>query len=330
MRPDLILIVMSATLDAEAVSNYLDACPVIRVDGGVHPVSVQYRPLNRPADAEEIATLFEEELLKGRNTGHVLVFLPGMAEIRRLARRLEPAAARSDAIVLPLHGSLPVEEQDRALRPSDRRKIILSTNVAETSLTIEGVTTVIDSGLARTVRYDGARGMDRWETIRISRAAADQRAGRAGRTAPGTCIRLWSEREHRGRPEFEQPEVHLVDLSSTVLALHAWGVRDPEQFEWFDAPKPERLAEAERLLLLLGVLAGESPRITALGHAMLSLPVHPRLARLFIAARECGRAVRVRRLQLCFPRKTSGSVNSPARAQPDGAHVRRQRRFGHF
>ena len=290
VRPDLVILVMSATLDADAVSNYLDACPVIRVDGGVHPVTVQYRPLNRPADAEQLAPLIEEELLSGRKTGHVLVFLPGFAEIRRLGRRLEPAAARAGAVVLPLHGSLPADEQDRALRPSDRRKIILSTNVAETSLTIDGVTTVFDSGLARTVRYDGARGMDRWETIRISRAAADQRAGRAGRTAPGTCIRLWSEREHRGRPEFEQAEIHLVDLSSTVLALHAWGVRDPEQFEWFDAPKPERVAEAERLLLLLGALAGESPRITALGHAMLSLPVHPRLARLFIAARECGRA----------------------------------------
>ena len=125
---------------------------------------------------------------------------------------------------------------------------------------------------------------------RISRAAADQRAGRAGRTGPGTCIRLWSERDHRGRPEFEQPEIHRVDLSSAVLALHAWGVRDPVQFDWFDAPKPERLAEAERLLRLLGAVDGDPPRITPLGEAMLALPVHPRLARLLVAARDCDRA----------------------------------------
>jgi ATP-dependent helicase HrpB len=289
VRPDLILIVMSATLDAEPISTYLDCCPVVRVDGGLHAVSVHFRPARRPADAEQIAPLIEEQLSKGSDRGHLLVFLPGLAEIRRLSRRLEPAAARFGAVVLPLHGSLPVEDQDRALRPSDRRKIILSTNVAETSLTIDGVTTVIDSGLARTVRYDGARGVDRWETVRISRAAADQRAGRAGRTAPGTCIRLWSEREHRGRPDFEQPEIHRVDLSSTVLALHAWGIHDPVHFDWFDPPKPERVVEAERLLLLLGALAGDSPRITPMGEAMLALPVHPRLARLFVAASECGR-----------------------------------------
>jgi ATP-dependent helicase HrpB len=289
VRPDLIVVVMSATLDAGQVSNYLDGCPIVRVDGGIHEVSVQYRPVNRPADAEHIVPLIEERLLDCRDSGHLLVFLPGFAEIRRVGRRLEPTAARFDAVVLPLHGSLPAEEQDRALRPSDRRKIILSTNVAETSLTIDGVTTVIDSGLARTVRYDGARGIDRWETLRISRASADQRAGRAGRTGPGTCIRLWSEREERGRPEFEQAEIHRVDLSSSVLALHAWGVRDPVQFDWFEPPKPERLAEAERLLLLLAGLAGEPPRITPLGEAMLALPVHPRLARLIVAARECGR-----------------------------------------
>jgi ATP-dependent helicase HrpB len=234
--------------------------------------------------------LIEERLSEKSDSGHLLVFLPGFGEIRRLARRLVPAAAIAGAVVLPLHGSLPAEEQDRALRPSDRRKIILSTNVAETSLTIDGVTTVIDSGLARIVRYDGARGIDRWETCRISRASAEQRAGRAGRTGPGTCIRLWSERDQRGRPEFEQPEIHRVDLSSSVLTLHAWGVRDPVNFDWFDAPNPERLAEAERLLRLLGAVDGDPPRITPLGEAILALPVHPRLARLLVAAQECDRA----------------------------------------
>jgi ATP-dependent helicase HrpB len=290
VRPDLILVVMSATLDPVQVSDYLDGCPIARVDGGLFEVSVQYRPVSRPADAAMIGPLIEERLSEKSDSGHLLVFLPGFGEIRRLARRLAPAAASAGAVVLPLHGSLSAEEQDRALRPSERRKIILSTNVAETSLTIDGVTTVIDCGLARTVRYDGARGIDRWETCPISRASADQRAGRAGRTGPGTCVRLWSEREQRGRPEFEQPEIHRVDLSTSVLALHAWGVRDPATFDWFDAPNPERLADAERLLRLLGAVDGNPPRITTLGEAILALPVHPRLARLLVAARECHRA----------------------------------------
>ena len=290
VRPDLILMVMSATLDPRQVSDYLDGCPIARVDGRSFDVSVQYRPVSRPADAALIGPLIEERLSEKTDPGHLLVFLPGFAEIRRLARWLAPAAASAGALVLPLHGSLSALEQDRALLPSDRRKIILSTNVAETSLTIDGVTTVIDCGLARIVRYDGVRGIDRWETSRISRASADQRAGRAGRTGPGTCIRLWSEREHRGRPEFEQPEIHRVDLSSSVLALHAWGVTDPATFDWFDAPNPERLAEAERLLRLLGAVDGDPPRITPMGEAMLALPVHPRLARLLVAARECNRA----------------------------------------
>jgi ATP-dependent helicase HrpB len=290
VRPDLILVVMSATLEPLQVSDYLDGCPIARVDGGLYEVSVQYRPLSRPADAALIAPLIEERLSEKHDSGHLLVFLPGFAEIRRLARRLEPIAAGAEAVVLPLHGSLSALEQDRALGPSERRKIILSTNVAETSLTIDGVTTVIDCGLVRNVSYDGARGIDRWETSPISRASADQRAGRAGRTGPGTCIRLWSERDHRGRAEFEQPEIHRVDLSSSVLALHAWGVRDPATFDWFDAPKPERLAEAERLLRLLGAVDDDPPRITPLGEAILALPVHPRLARLLVAARRCDRA----------------------------------------
>ena len=176
-----------------------------------------------------------------------------------------------------------------ALKPSDRRKVILSTNVAETSLTIDGVSTVIDCGLARTVRYDAQRGVDRWELGRISRAAAAQRAGRAGRTGPGHCIRLWSERDQNGRPEFEQPEIHRVDLGATVLALHAWGTVDPAQFTWFERPSLDRLAAAERLLVLLGALAGTPPRITDLGNQILSVPIHPRLARLLVAARESGR-----------------------------------------
>jgi ATP-dependent helicase HrpB len=290
VRPDLYLIAMSATLDAAPVAKFLNDCPVVQVEGRTHEVTVQYRPVDRPASPESLVPLIAERLSDPRESGHILVFLPGLAEIRRVARRLEPLAEEMGAVVLPLHGSLRAEDQDRAIRPSDRRKIVLSTNVAETSLTIDGVTTVIDAGLARVVSYDGKRGVDRWELIKISRAAADQRAGRAGRTRPGACIRLWSEREHRGRPAFELPEIHRIDLAWAVLALHAWGVSSPTQFAWFDPPAPERLITTGRLLDFLGALAGNPPRITPLGQAMLELPVHPRLARLLVAATESGRS----------------------------------------
>jgi ATP-dependent helicase HrpB len=250
-RPDLIIVLMSATLDAEPVAAYLGNSPIVRVDGRSYPVAVEYAPADRPASPEAIVPVIDRLISLPRPGGHVLVFLPGFAEIRRVGRRLQPLAERSGYCVLPLHGSLTALEQDRALKPSDRRKIILSTNVAETSLTIDGVDTVIDSGLARLVRYDAGRGIDRWEQSRISRASADQRAGRAGRTGPGRCIRLWSERSHRGLAEFESPEIHRVDLC--------------------------------------GALAGDPLRITHLGTEMLALPVHPRLARLLIEGRNCGR-----------------------------------------
>jgi ATP-dependent helicase HrpB len=289
VRPDLILVVMSATLDAEPVARFLGDCPIIRVDGRSHPVSIEYRPTDRPAGAESLAPVVQQWLDRPDSTGHLLVFLPGMAEIRRAAVRLGPSAERAGAEVLSLHGSLTSDEQDRALRPSPRRKIILSTNVAETSLTIDGVDTVIDSGLVRSVRFDPERGIDRWYLGRISRASAEQRAGRAGRTGPGRCVRLWSRRDERGMAVFEEPEVHRVDLSGTVLALHSWGISDPTVFGWFEAPSADRLASAERLLNLLEAVEGEPPRITALGRRMLDLPVHPRLARLILEADDRGR-----------------------------------------
>ncbi len=290
VRPDLILVVMSATLDADPVARFLDDCPVVRSAGRAYEVSTEYRPVNRPASALTLAPLIEKLIIDPKTSGHILVFLPGMAEIERVRKRLEPAASHAGALVLPLHGSLPAQDQDRALAPSHRRKVILSTNVAETSLTIDGVTTVVDTGLARIVRYDAERGIDRWELARISRAAADQRAGRAGRTGPGRCIRLWSERDQRGLADFEQPEIHRIDLCGTVLALHAWGTAEPARFAWYDPPAPERLAASERLLIMLGGLAGTPARITPVGQEMLALPIHPRLARLQVAARQDDRA----------------------------------------
>jgi ATP-dependent helicase HrpB len=290
VRPDLIVIVMSATIDAEPVARYLDDCPIVRAPGRLHPVEIEYRPADHPASTDAIGRVIEEVAADRQRRGHVLVFLPGFAEIRRAERRIGSWAQESGRIVLPLHGSLSASEQDRALAPSDRPKIILSTNVAETSLTIDGVDTVIDSGLARSVRYDPARGIDRWELARVSRASADQRAGRAGRTGPGRCIRLWSERAHRGLPEFEQPEIERTDLCATVLALYAWGRAGPDAFPWYQAPSAEQTASAKLLLSRLGALAGDPPAITALGREMIALPVHPRLARLLIAARDVGAA----------------------------------------
>ena len=225
VRDDLILVVMSATLEAEPVSAFLGDAPVVRVEGRTFPVAITHRGNDGSPLPDRMARAIGEAVEASTDGGDVVAFLPGAEEIRRTGRRLEPWADRHDLLVLPLHGSLPSEEQDRALRPSERRKIVLATNIAETSLTIEGVTTVVDGGLARFASFDAERGVDRLELGRISRASATQRAGRAGRTAPGRCVRLWSDREERSMAESDTAEVHRVDLSGTLLALHAWGHR---------------------------------------------------------------------------------------------------------
>jgi len=288
VRPDLRIIVMSATLDAEPVARFLDDAAVIEVPGRTFPVEVAYQDAARPTDPETVAEAVAEALNDRSNQGHILVFLPGMAEIRRAGKAVEPIAERTGAVVLPLHGSLPSDEQDRALQPSDYRKIILSTNIAETSLTIDGVTTVIDSGLARVARHDSSRGLDRLDLERISRASADQRAGRAGRTAPGRCVRLWSERRHAALAPFEEPEIQRVDLCSTLLTLRSWGASEPARFGWYEAPAADRIEAGESLLVRLGALDPGSRAITPLGTRMLALPTHPRLARLLLAAAERG------------------------------------------
>jgi ATP-dependent helicase HrpB len=280
VRNDLLLVVMSATLDAEPVAEFLGRCPILHVEGTSHPVEVRYRPTTRSASPDAIVEAVSESVA----AGDVLVFLPGAEEIRRAGQRLAPLAEREGLVVLPLHGSLADEDQRRALRPSERRKVVLATNIAETSLTIDGIRTVIDSGLARFASVDPGRGLDRLELGRISRASATQRAGRAGRTGPGRCVRLWSEREHRGLRESDVPEVQRVDLCATVLALHSWGQADPGRFGWFEPPPRERLEAADRLLAMLGALDAVGGRITPLGRRLLALPLHPRLGRLVIAA----------------------------------------------
>ncbi len=283
VRPDLMLIVMSATLDAEPVAKFLGDCPIVQSEGRLYPVAISHRPAQHKELPGTIADLVRESDQQGE--GDMLVFLPGVEEIRRAQRALEPVAEDRDLLVLPLHGSLTAQEQIAALRPAPQQKIILATNIAETSLTIEGVRTVIDSGLARVAVYDAQRGMDRLELKRISRASATQRAGRAGRTAPGRCIRLYSEAQERAMAPFERAEVHRVDLASTVLAVHEFGHAEPRTFEWYEAPAELSLAAAEGLLTMLGAISSESGgKITRIGELLLALPVHPRIGRLLIEA----------------------------------------------
>ena len=221
-----------------------------------------------------------------RSAGDVLVFLPGVGEIQRTGEALAPLAAERGLAVLPLYGDLPAERQDAVLRPLDRRKVVLATNVAETSVTVDGVTAVVDSGLVRRLRYDPATGLDRLELGRVSRASADQRAGRAGRQAPGVCLRLWGAWEHPALPERETPEIRRVDLAGPALQLLAWGEGDLAAFDWFEAPDPAALAAATDLLRRLG--ATDAHGLTPTGTAMARLPVHPRLARLLLEGHRLG------------------------------------------
>jgi ATP-dependent helicase HrpB len=269
-RGDLRIVVISATLEARAVADFLGGCPVIEVPGRPYPVDVSYAPGAEPAAAAREAF--------SRGAGHLLCFLPGAAEIRRAAAALAPLEAQG-ARVLPLHGSLAPEEQDAALAPSQRRKLILATNIAETSLTVEGVDDVVDSGLHKVARYDAARGVDRLETERVPRDSAEQRAGRAGRTGPGRCLRLWDPRD-RLRPHRE-PEISRVDLAGPLLEVIAWG-GDPRSFEWFEAPPAHAVDAALELLVRLGAVDGA--RLTPLGELMRRLPLHPRLARVLVEA----------------------------------------------
>jgi ATP-dependent helicase HrpB len=267
-REDLRVLVMSATLDAGPVARFLDDCPVVEVSGRPHPIEVRYEP--RTSLVQAVRSLL------ARPGGHVLCFLPGAPEIRRAQVELREVRG---ARVLPLHGSLPAEDQDLALAPSGERKVILATNVAETSLTVEGVTDVIDSGQHKVLRYDPSRGLDRLELERIPADSAEQRAGRAGRTGPGRVLRLWDERD-RLRPRRE-PEIERVDLAGPLLEVLAWG-GEAAGFEWFEAPPPEGLAAAMDLLERLGAVSGG--RLTPEGEAMHRLALHPRLARVLLSA----------------------------------------------
>ena len=287
-RPDLRLVVMSATIDPAPVAAFLGDCPVIAAEGRVHPVEIEHapQPARDPLEREVARAL--ERLLQTGLDGHALVFLPGAGEIRRAIDACADLAARHDLLLLPLHGALPSAEQDRALAPSARRKIIFATNVAETSLTIDGIAAVVDSGLARIARHDPWSGVGALRVEPVSRASCTQRAGRAGRTRAGRCVRLYTRHDVDGRREHEVPEILRADLAEAVLALRAAGIRRAEPFEWFDPPAEPALAAADQLLVRLGAVDRTSGALTGLGRQLEEMPIHPRQARVLVDAEARG------------------------------------------
>ncbi len=291
-RPDLKIVVMSATLETPQLQKYLEPCVVLTSAGRQHPVEIEY--LDKPVCDENysIWDLAADELarLAGSTEGDALIFMPGKYEITRTVAAIRASRVGNQFVALPLYGELPPAEQDAALAQYGKRKAIVATNVAETSLTIEGVRFVIDAGQARIARFDPRRGINTLLIEKISRASADQRAGRAGRTASGRCLRLWTEWEHAERPAQELPEVKRLDLAEVVLTLKASGVENTATFRWLEPPDPKALERAEQLLVDLGALSEDEGQtaITSIGRRMLAFPVHPRYARMLLAANEHG------------------------------------------
>ncbi len=293
LRPDLRLLVMSATVDGAVVARLLgEDAHVVESLGRAFPVETRHVERDHGRRFEDdVARLVRRAL--GEDAGDLLVFLPGQGEIRRVRDRLADEVRDPSVLLAPLYGALPPAEQDLAIAPAPhgRRKVVLATSIAETSLTLEGVRVVVDGGLSRVPRYDPARGLTRLETVRVSRAAADQRRGRAGRVGPGVCWRLWGEAETRALPAFDRPEMLEADLSSVALDLAMWGARDPAGLRFLDPPPAAAFAEARALLTRLGGLdAGGAP--TAHGRGMAGLGLPPRLAHMVLSGARAGGAER--------------------------------------
>lgn len=333
-RPDLKMVVMSATLDAEPVAEYLDnagpasrppekektrsfigekgGTPVLHSEGESFPVEVHYLDRKDERPINEQAADAVERIVNAGEPGDILVFMPGMVEINATLGAVRAARLGERVALIPLHGDLPPEDQDLAFQPNPLRKVIVATNVAETSVTIEGIRHVVDSGVARVARYDPERGISTLFIEEISRASAEQRKGRAGRTAPGTCYRLWTESGHLNRPERNTPEIQRSDLAEVVLLLHSLGIRRAVEFDWLDKPDPLAVERAEKLLRTLGALIDSrfmnddlrapeptapivnrksqiaSSDLTPIGRQMLRLPMHPRYSRMLVEAAKHG------------------------------------------
>jgi ATP-dependent helicase HrpB len=304
-RPDLKLVVMSATLDAEPVADYLSRaessstlqnanpgaaplpCPVLVSEGQAFPVETSYSSQHDERPVAEQAADVVEDIVNAGEPGDILIFMPGMAEINATIGALRAINVSERLAFIPLHGDLAPEQQDLAFQSNPQRKVVVATNVAETSVTIDGIRHVVDSGLARVARYDAERGIGTLFVEPISRASADQRKGRAGRTAPGVCHRLWTESGQLNRPERNTPEIQRSDLAEVVLLLHSLGIRRAAEFDWLDKPDPQAVERAEELLKTLGALgahASGTTDLTHIGRQMLRLPMHPRYSRMLVEA----------------------------------------------
>ncbi|OGR81154.1 MAG: ATP-dependent helicase HrpB [Elusimicrobia bacterium GWC2_64_44] len=287
-RPDLLIVVMSATLDEKKLAAYLAPCETVLAEGRAFPVTVAYcGPETAKLPPWEAAARTCAQVMQQVKEGHSLIFMPGAYEINRTASELAKLPALAGCAVRPLHGEMRPQDQDAAVSPSAQRKIIIATNIAETSLTIDGVTAVIDSGLAKVARFDGARGINTLFTEKISVPSAEQRAGRAGRTAPGVCARLWTERDNAARPPSLEPEILRLDVSEALLTLKASGFGDFGALRWLDPPAPEEAERAERLLRELGA-ADAAGRLTQEGRAMARYPLHPRYSRMMVEGARLG------------------------------------------
>jgi ATP-dependent helicase HrpB len=292
-RPDLKMLVMSATLEAEPVARYLGDCQILISEGKTFPVEIRYldTPDERPITEQAAAAV--EDIVNTTTDGDILIFMPGMGEINSTIGACRAAGLRQGLAYIPLHGELQPEEQDLAFARNPLRKVVVATNVAETSVTIDGIRYVVDGGLARIARYDAERGVGTLFIEPISRASAEQRAGRAGRTAPGICQRLWTEGAHLNRPAKNTPEIQRSDLAEVVLLLHSFGIRRAAEFDWLDRPDPAAVERAERLLQTLGALAVGAggfakSDLTPIGWQMLRLPMHPRYSRMLVEAQARG------------------------------------------
>jgi len=317
-RPDLKLAVMSATLEAEPVAEYLSGegeggeTPILHSEGQSFPVEVRYLSQHDERPVAEQAADVVEQIVNTGEPGDILVFMPGMGEINATIGAARAIRANERLALIPLHGDLPPDQQDLAFAPNPLRKVVVATNVAETSVTIDGIRHVVDGGLARVARYDAERGIGTLFMEPISRASAEQRKGRAGRTAPGTCYRLWTESGQLNRPERNTPEIQRSDLAEVVLLLHSLGIKRAAEFDWLDKPDPQAVERAEQLLITLGALrdssfanhglraegppdasiANRKPSVdidlTPTGRAMLKLPMHPRYSRMLVEAAKFG------------------------------------------
>ena len=319
IRPDLRILVMSATLQAEPLSKLLDDAPTIKSMGRSFPVEIEYKP-RQPN--QQIAGAMAENIRSALQTrsGSILAFLPGQREIRQTAKLLEGRLPQNTSLH-QLYGALDGRIQDAAIRPPDqgKRKIVLATAIAETSLTIDGVDIVIDSGLRRAPRYEPVTGLTRLETVRASKSSIEQRAGRAGRTAPGTAIRLWNEPQNASLPAHDTPEILEADLSGLVLDLGEWGVTDPQQLRWLDPPPKSAWNEAVAKLRLLGAI-DETGRLTKTGRKLQGLPLPPRLANMVLKSAELGAVNAAARLAMLVTERGLGgnSVDLASRLEQLG------------